>query len=207
MPSSAPTDATTLLLAWSRGDQAALHKLIPLVYEDLRRMARRYMHGERSGHTLQTTALVHEAYERLVDATRVHWHDRAHFLAVCAQLMRRILVDNARSRQYLKRGAGAPVTVLDEALQLPAAQLKDLAAIDDALNDLAKFDQRKSQVVELKFFGGLTVEETAVFLKVSPETVMRDWKAAKAWMLRYLAGGARDEGPGPSRKVEGAHGC
>jgi len=206
MSSSEQTEATTLLLAWSRGDQAALQKLIPLVYEDLRRMARGYMHGERSGHTLQTTALVHEAYERLVDAPHVHWRDRAHFLAVCAQLMRRILVDYARSRNYLKRGAGAPVAVLDETLQLPAAQFSDFAAIDEALNDLAKFDLRKSQVIELRFFGGLTVDEVAVFLKVSPETVMRDWKAAKAWMLRYLAGGARDKVPPPPQKAAGAHG-
>ena len=187
MPSSEQTDVTDLLLAWGQGDQAALHKLIPLVYEDLRRMARGYMQGERPGHTLQTTALVHETYARLVDTPRVQWHDRAHFLAVCAQLMRRVLVDYARSRQYLKRGAGTPLAVLDEALQLPSDRLEDLTAIDEALNDLAKFDPRKSQVVELKFFGGLTVEESAAFLKVSPETVMRDWKTAKAWMLRYLA--------------------
>jgi RNA polymerase sigma factor (TIGR02999 family) len=145
------------------------------------------MQGERPNHTLQTTALVHETYARLVDTPRVHWNDRAHFLAVCAQLMRRVLVDYARSCQYLKRGAGAPAAVLDEALQVPSKQFEDLAAIDEALNDLAKFDPRKSQVVELKFFGGLTVEESAAFLKVSPETVMRDWKTAKAWMLRYLA--------------------
>jgi RNA polymerase sigma factor (TIGR02999 family) len=195
-----------MLLAWGRGDQAALHKLIPLVYEDLRRMAHAHMRGERSGHTLQTTALVHETYTRLVDAPRVQWHDRAHFLAVCAQLMRRILVDYARSRQYLKRGAGAPVAVLDEALQVPAKQFEDLAAIDEALNDLAKFDRRKSQVVELRFFGGLTVEESAVFLKVSPETVMRDWKTAKAWMLRYLASPARDQGSELPQHTGDAHG-
>jgi RNA polymerase sigma factor (TIGR02999 family) len=195
-----------MLLAWGQGDQSALAKLIPLVYEDLRRIARDYMQGERSGHTLQTTALVHEAYERLVDTPRVQWHDRAHFLAVCAQLMRRVLVDYARSRRYLKRGAGAPVAVLDEALQVPCEQCEDLTVIDQALNDLAKFDLRKSQVVELKFFGGLTVQETAVFLKVSPETVLRDWKAAKAWMLRYLAVASRDEGPKVTTGAEGAHG-
>jgi RNA polymerase sigma factor (TIGR02999 family) len=188
MPSLEQPDVTDLLVAWSRGDTSALETLIPLVYEDLRQMARRYMNGERSGHTLQTTALIHEAYDRLVDTPRVHWRDRAHFLAVCAQLMRRVLVDYARSRSYLKRGGGAPLAVLDEAFQTPAGRFRDLAAIDDALNDLAKFDLRKSQVVELKFFGGLTVEETATFLHVSPETVMRDWKAARAWMLRYLAG-------------------
>jgi RNA polymerase sigma factor (TIGR02999 family) len=206
MSSSEQPDITDMLLAWSQGDEASLQKLLPLVYEDLRRMARRYMNGERSGHTLQTTALVHEAYERLVDTPRVHWRDRAHFLAVCAQLMRRVLVDYSRSRSYLKRGGGAPVAVLDEALQLPAGRFRDLAAIDDALNDLEKFDRRKSQVVELKFFGGLTVEETAIFLKVSPETVMRDWKAAKAWMLRYLAGGAPDTAPQLSLSAENAHG-
>jgi RNA polymerase sigma-70 factor (ECF subfamily) len=194
MPSSGQTDVTDLLFAWGRGDRAALHQLIPLVYEDLRRIAHVYMLGERSGHTLQTTALVHETYERLVDTPRVQWNDRAHFLAVCAQLMRRVLVDHARSRQYLKRGAGAPMAVLDDALQVATGQLEDLASIDEALNDLAKFDLRKSQVVELKFFGGLTVDESAAFLRVSPETVMRDWKTAKAWMVRYLAG------------AEGAHG-
>jgi RNA polymerase sigma factor (TIGR02999 family) len=206
MSSSEQPDITDMLLAWSQGDEASLQKLLPLVYEDLRRMARRYMNGERSGHTLQTTALVHEAYERLVDTPRVRWRDRAHFLAVCAQLMRRVLVDYSRSRSYLKRGGGAPVAVLDEALQLPTGRFRDLAAIDDALNDLEKFDRRKSQVVELKFFGGLTVEETAVFLKVSPETVMRDWKAAKAWMLRYLAGSAPATAPELSLTAENAHG-
>jgi RNA polymerase sigma factor (TIGR02999 family) len=206
MSSSEQPDITDMLLAWSQGDEASLQKLLPLVYEDLRRMARRYMNGERSGHTLQTTALVHEAYERLVDTPRVRWRDRAHFLAVCAQLMRRVLVDYSRSRSYLKRGGGAPVAVLDEALQLPTGRFRDLAAIDDALNDLEKFDRRKSQVVELKFFGGLTVEETAVFLKVSPETVMRDWKAAKAWMLRYLAGSAPATAPELSLTAENVHG-
>ena len=179
-------DATTLLLAWRQGDEAALGELISLVYQELRRMAHRYLAGQRPGHTLQATALVHETYARLVDTPRVHWNDRAHFLAVCAQLMRRVLVDYARSCQYLKRGAGAPAAVLDEALQVPSKQFEDLAAIDEALNDLAKFDPRKSQVVELKFFGGLTVEESAAFLKVSPETVMRDWKLAKAWLLKEL---------------------
>jgi len=206
MSSSHQPDVTDLLLAWSQGDATALPQLIPLVYEDLRQMARRYMNGERPGHTLQTTALIHEAYERLVDSPRVHWHDRAHFLAVCAQLMRRVLVDYARSRSYLKRGGGDRVAVLDEAFQFPAGRFRDLAAIDDALNDLEKFDRRKSQVVELKFFGGLTVEETAVFLKVSPDTVMRDWKAAKAWMLRYLAGGAPDARPELSLSAGNAHG-
>jgi len=199
MSSPNQSGVTEMLLAWSDGDEAALHQLIPLVYEDLRRTASRYMDGERSGHTLQTTALVHEAFERLVDTPRVRWHDRAHFLAMCAQLMRRILVDHSRSRNYLKRGGGVHPAVLDEALQLPANRFQDLAAIDDALTDLAKFDRRKSQVVELKFFGGLSIEEIAVYLKVSRQTVMRDWKTAKAWMLRYLAGGTRY---GPS--AEGA---
>jgi RNA polymerase sigma factor (TIGR02999 family) len=206
MLSSHQPDVTDLLLAWSQGDETALLPLIPLVYQDLRQMAHRYMNGERTGHTLQTTALIHEAYERLVDMPRVCCRDRAHFLALCAQLMRRVLVDHARSRRYLKRGGGAPPAALDEALDLSAGRLRDLAAIDDALNDLEKFDRRKSQVVELKFFGGLTVEETAVFLKVSPETVMRDWKAAKAWMLRYLAGGAPDGGLEHSSSAENTHG-
>jgi RNA polymerase sigma-70 factor, ECF subfamily len=162
-------------------------QLMPLVYEDLRQVASHYMDGERPGHTLQTTALVHEAYERLVRTPNVQWRDRAHFLAVCAQLMRRVLVDYARSRGYLKRGGGVHPAVLDEALHLPGGRFNDLATIDDALNDLEKLDPRKSKVVELKFFGGLTVDETAIFLKISPETVMRDWKTAKAWMLRYIS--------------------
>ncbi len=198
MSSSEQTGVTELLVAWSHGDEAALRELMPLVYEDLRRVASRYMEGERCGHTLQTTALVHEAFERLVDTPHVHWRDRAHFLAVCAQLMRRVLVDYARSRGYLKRGGGTARTVLNESLHLPGGQFQDLAAIDDALNDLEKFDRRKSQVVELKFFGGLTVEEMAVFMKVSPDTVMRDWKTAKAWMLRYLASPAPGIAPEPS---------
>jgi len=181
---------TGLLLAWSHGDQSALQKLIPLVYEDLRKVAHAYMAGERRGHTLQTTALVHEAFGRLVDTPRVQWHDRAHFLAVYAQLMRRVLVDSARSRGYQKRGGGAAPARLDEALSIPSAPPRDLVAIDDALTALEKIDRRKSQVVELRFFGGLTVEETAAFLKISPETVMRDWKTARVWMLRALSRGA-----------------
>lgn len=186
MPFSGSTDVTGLLLAWSSGDEAALHRLIPILYEDLRRVAHRYMSRERSEHTLQTTALVHEAYHRLVEIPRVRWQDRAHFLAVCAQLMRRVLVDYARSRGCRKRGSGiAPVPLED--LHIPCEKTRDLVAIDDALTALEALDRRKSQVVELRFFGGLTIDETAVFLKVSRDTVMRDWKVAKTWMLHHLS--------------------
>lgn len=181
-------EVTELLLAWGDGDQAALHRLVPIVYDDLRSIAHGYMTRERPGHTLQTTALVHEAYERLVETPRVRWRDRTHFLAVCAQLMRRVLVDYARSKRCHKRGAGVSIAPLEEAEGLECERRRDLVAIDDALTELETFDHRKSMVVELRFFGGLTVEETAAFLKISPETVMRDWKAAKAWMLLHVTG-------------------
>jgi RNA polymerase sigma-70 factor (ECF subfamily) len=177
---------TQLLVAWGQGDEAALAQLIPLVHVELRRMARRQMGRERQGHTLQASALVNEAYLRLIDIRQVRWQNRAHFFAVSARLMRRILVDSARSRRYLKRGGGAPKVSLDEALQVGDERGKDLVALDDALQALAAVDARKSQVVELRYFGGLSVEETAEALHVSPETVMRDWKLAKAWLLREL---------------------
>lgn len=179
-------NVTALLVSWGAGDESALSQLIPLVHGELRRLARRLMRGERDGHTLQTTALVNEAYMRLVDLSRVRWQDRAHFFAISARLMRRILVDHARSRKYLKRGGGTRQISFDEALVLPHERAADLVALDDALEALAAVDPRKSQVVELRYFGGLSVEETAESLHVSAETVMRDWRLAKAWLLREL---------------------
>lgn len=186
-------EITRLLRAWSEGDEAALEKLTPLVYEELHRVARRYMAAERPDHTLQTTALIHEVYLRLIDAREVNWNDRAHFFAICAQLMRRILIDFARSRRYQKRGGGAKRLPLEEALLVSAEPPADIVALDDALKVLAGVDERKSRVVELRFFGGLSVEETAEVLKVSAETVMRDWKLAKTWLLRELSRQERHE--------------
>ncbi len=179
---------TRLLVDWRNGDQGALEQLIPLVHEELRRVARRHMAHERAGHTLQATALVNEAYVRLIDIRQVNWQDRAHFFAMSSRLMRRVLVDFARSKGYQKRGAGAQKISLDEALIVSAEPGADLVELDDALDALAAFDARKAQVVEMRFFGGLSVEETAEALKVSVDTVMRDWKLAKAWLLRELAG-------------------
>jgi RNA polymerase sigma-70 factor (ECF subfamily) len=176
---------TGLLRAWSAGDDTALAELIPLVHAELRHVARRLMRGERDGHTLQTTALVNEAYVRLVDLTQVRWQDRAHFFAMSARLMRRILVDHARSRTYLKRGGRSHRISLDDDM-LAVDRGADLVALDDALAALAAIDARKSEVVELRFFGGLTVEETALALRVSSETVLRDWRFAKTWLLREL---------------------
>ena len=187
-------DVSILLLAWSAGDQGALDRLTPIVYNELRRLAGSYMRNERAGHTLQATALVHEAYRRLVDYKRMQWQGRAHFFAVAAQLMRRILVDHAR-RRGVKRGAGIRHISLDKAPLVGAAGDPDLVALDDAMNDLAKLDPRKVQVVEMRFFGGLSVDETAEVLKVSPVTVSRDWSAAKIWLYRELTGGA-DNGIG-----------
>jgi len=186
-------EVSQLLLAWRDGDQSALDKLAPLVYAELRRLASHYMSRERPGHSLQTTALVNEAYLRLVDYKRMRWEGRAHFFAVSAQLMRRILVEHARKRQYLKRGGGAARVSLEEAAVISEERAADLIALDDALESLAAIDRRKSQVVELRFFGGLSVEETAEALKVSPLTVMRDWGTAKAWLYRELAQGDGDE--------------
>ena len=181
---AAQQDITELLLAWSEGKQDAFEKLTPLVYGELHRLAHHYMAGERAGHTLQSTALVNEAYLRLVESSRVRWQNRAHFFAISAQFMRRILVDFARSRNYLKRGGGAQKVTLDEALVVSREQ--DLVALDDALKALAVTDARKSRVVELRFFGGLSVEETAEVLKVSADTVTRDWRLAKVWLAREM---------------------
>lgn len=180
-------EVTSLLKAWSSGDEQALEKLTPLVYRQLHAIARRYMAGERSGHTLQTTALLNEAYLRLVDCGKVNWQDRAHFFAVSAQLMRRILIDFARSRGYLKRGGAVAHISLDEAPPVCNEPDVNLLALDDALKALSAIDERKSRVVELRFFGGLNVEETAEVLRVSSDTVMRDWKFAKIWLLRELS--------------------
>lgn len=177
---------TDLLLAWNDGDGRALDRLMPLVNDELHRLAHRYMAGERTDHPLQTTALVNEAYLRLVDSSRVRWQNRAHFFAVSAQLMRRILVDVARARQKQKRGGDAVRVTFDEALSISHEPSPALIALDDALQALAAVDPRKSKVVELRFFGGLSVDETAEVLKVSPITVMRDWALAKAWLLREL---------------------
>jgi RNA polymerase sigma-70 factor, ECF subfamily len=188
MAAASPQDITDLLLAWSQGDQDALQKLTPLVYGELHRLAHRYMAGERTGHTLQSTALVNEAYLRLVQSSRVQWQNRAHFFAVSAQLMRRILVDFARSRQYVKRGGKACVLSLDD-VSVAVEECAALVSLDDALITLDAVDPRKSQVVELRFFGGLSVEETAEVLKVSVETVMRDWRLAKVWLRREMRSG------------------
>jgi RNA polymerase sigma factor (TIGR02999 family) len=182
---------TELLLAWSQGDRDALNALIPFVQEELRRLAARYMNRERIGHTLQPTALVNEAYLRLIELQRVKWRDRTHFFAIAARLMRRILVDAARARGYQKRGGGAAMLSLDEGLVVAAEPGKDLVALDEALTALAAVDPRKSQVVEMRFFGGLSLEETAEALHVSRDTVKRDWKMAKLWLLRELRGGGR----------------
>jgi len=181
-----PQQLTELLVAWGDGDRAALDKLMPLVYEELRRLAHKYMGRERAGNTLQTSALVHEAYLRLIDQREVHWQNRAHFFGIAAQMMRRILVDYARSRNNQKRGGGAPRIALDEAVIVSEERAADVVALDDALKSLAKIDERKSQIVELRFFGGLSIEETAEVLKVSPGTVMRDWTLAKAWLKRAV---------------------
>jgi len=180
-------DVTRLLKAWSAGDEGALEQLVPLVYNELHRLAHCYMSLERSGQTLQTTALVHEAYIRLVDVKQVDWQDRAHFYAICARLMRRILVDFGRSRSYQKRGGGITHVQLDEAATVSAGIGSELVAVDEALKRLAELDLRKSQVIELRFFGGLSVEETASVLKVSSETVMRDWRLARSWLIRELS--------------------
>jgi RNA polymerase sigma factor (TIGR02999 family) len=179
-------DVTRLLLSWRQGDEAALEQLIPMVHGELRRIAGRCMAGEQAGNTLQATALVNEAYLRLVDVRRVDWHNRAHFLAMAARLMRRILVDAARARRSGKRGGDAVRVTFAEDLPITAEPAQDLVALDAALEALAKFDDRKSRVIELRYFGGLTIEETASVLRVSPDTVMRDGKLANAWLMRAL---------------------
>jgi RNA polymerase sigma factor (TIGR02999 family) len=175
-----------LLQAWTDGDRSVLDRLTPIVYDELHRLARRYMKGERPGHSLQTTALVNEAYMRLVDYKGMQWQNRAHFFAVSAQVMRRILVDHAR-RRNLKRGGGVQHVSLEDTAIVGGDRSADLIALDDAMNELAKLDARKVQVVEMRFFGGLSVEETAEVLKVSAITVMRDWSTAKAWLYRELS--------------------
>jgi RNA polymerase sigma factor (TIGR02999 family) len=185
-------DISALLRTWSDGDQSALDRLTPIVYHELQRLARGYMKRERPGHSLQATALVNEAYMRLVGYERMQWQNRAHFFAVAAQLMRRILVEHAR-RHNVKRGADVQHVSLEEAAVVGGERATDLVALDDAMNVLGQFDARKAQVVEMRFFGGLTVEETAEVLKVSPVTVMRDWSTAKAWLYRELTGRTGDE--------------
>ena len=184
---SADTDVSALLHAWSEGDQDALHALTPIVHEELHRLARHYMRRERSGHSLQATALVNEAYMRLADYSRMQWHDRAHFFAVSAQVMRRILVDHAR-RHNVKRGRGVRhVPIVDVVVVAPGEDAEtDLVALDDALVGLTRIDPRKAQIVEMRFFGGLTVEEIGEVLKVSTGTIKRDWRAAKAWLYQEL---------------------
>jgi RNA polymerase sigma factor (TIGR02999 family) len=178
---------TQLLSAWSDGDKAALEQLMPMVYQELHRLAARHLAHERVGHTLQTTALVNQTYLRLIDQKRVRWQNKAHFFGIAAQMMRRILVDYARARRYAKRGGGAPVVSLDEAATVSVEKASDLIAVDDALTRLSELDARKARVVELRFFGGLSVEETAEVLKVSPNTVLREWRTAKAWLHRELS--------------------
>jgi RNA polymerase sigma factor (TIGR02999 family) len=184
---NSPQEITRMLQAWSDGDESALKNITPLVYDELRRLAHRYMGRQKRGHTLQTSALVNEAYLRLVDVSQVSWQNRAHFFAVSAQLMRNILVDFARSRQSRKRGGAAQQVSLDQALEVSAERGADLVALDDALSLLATLDARQARVVELRFFGGLSVEEAAEVLKVSPGTVRRDWRLAKAWLRRELS--------------------
>jgi RNA polymerase sigma factor (TIGR02999 family) len=187
MASTTPGGITLLLKAWSGGEQDAFQQLLPLVYHELHRLAHCYMGRERQGHTLQSTALVHEAYERLLDLRDVNWQDRAHFFALSAQLMRHILVDYARSRRYSKRGGQACHVALNEAVAVFRDRRNDVVALDDALWTLGRMDSRKAQIVELRFFGGLSVKETAEVLHVSPETVLRDWRLTKAWLLRELS--------------------
>ena len=189
------SDISVLLRAWSTGDQCALERLADVVYDELHRLARLYMKRERPGHSLQTSALVNEAYIRLVDCERVRWQDRAHFFAFSAQLMRRVLVDHAR-RRNVKRGAGAPHISLEEVAVMAECRGPSLLALDDAMNTLARLDPRKVRIIELRFFGGLSVEETAEVLDVSAATVRRDWSIARHWLYRELAGGGTRNGPG-----------
>jgi RNA polymerase sigma factor (TIGR02999 family) len=183
-----PADVTGLLLAWRGGDEQALGQLLPAVERELHRLARHYMRGERAGHSLQATALVNEAYLKLIDARRVNWQNRSHFVAMAARAMRRILVD-ARARQYQKRGGGAVKVTFDEGLEVIAERGRDLVALDAALEELATVDPRKVQVIELRYFGGLSVDEAAEALGISADTVMRDWRLAKAWLKRELNAG------------------
>jgi RNA polymerase sigma factor (TIGR02999 family) len=188
-----PHEVTQLLLDWSNGDQAALDRLTPLVYEELHRLAHRHMNRERPGHTLQSSALVNEAYLRLIDQRNVHWQNRAHFFSIASRLMRRILIDHARSHTRAKRGGGIRQVSLDEAAVVSQERAAELVALDDALTSLAAIDPRKCQVVELRFFGGMSAEETAEALGVSPITVKRDWSTAKAWLHRAIEKGVISE--------------
>jgi RNA polymerase sigma factor (TIGR02999 family) len=190
---------TGLLLAWGHGDEEALNRMIPLVQQELHQIARRCLYGERAGHSLQPTALVNEAYLRLVDVQQMNWQNRTHFLAMAARLMRRVLVDHARSKRSDKRGGGAATITFDDAFVVTEEPGHDLVALDDALQTLATVDERKSRMIELRFFGGLSVEETASVLRVSPDTVKRDWRFAKAWLMRELRG---EEGKGEEGKAE-----
>jgi len=203
MSKCSPQEVTHLLLAWRQGEKEALDKLVPVLYEELRHLAHSYMRGERKDHTLQTTALVNEAYVRLLDCSKVNWQNRAHFLAISAQLMRRILVDYARSRDYLKRGGAAEKVSLKESQIVSKGRDPDLIELDHALQALTDVDARKCQVVELRFFGGLTAEETAEVLGVSPDTVLRDWKLARTWLARELKKAAT----GPKAKNCGSPGA
>jgi len=179
-------DTTELLVKWGKGDQQALQELMPRVYDELRRLAGHLMRQERAGHTLQPTALVHEAYLRLVDQTRVDWHNRAHFLAVAAQMLRRVLVDHARRKQRLKRSPGTVVLSLEESLVSGPERNLDAVALDEALSELARLDPQQSRIIELRFFAGVSIEETAASLGISPATVKRDWAVARAWLYRRL---------------------
>lgn len=185
---AAPEEITQLLINWRHGDKAALDQLTPLVYEDLRRLARGFMGKERSDHTLQTSALINEAYLRLVDQDEPNWQNRAHFFAVAAQIMRHILVDHARSYGYEKRGAGAQKVGLDEVMVFSEERARELVALDEALTSLATLDPRKSRIIELRFFGGLNIDETAEVMELSSTTVQREWRAAKAWLRRFIKG-------------------
>ena len=189
MTRPAPEEVSQLLRDWSNGNQAALDKVMPVVYQELRRLAHHYMRKERAGHTLQTTALVNEAYLRLADYKRMRWQSRAHFFAVAAQVMRRILVEQARSKNFAKRGGGAEKISLDETAIVSAGRSAEVIAVDEALSDLESWDPRKGRIVELRFFGGLSIEETAEVLKVSPTTVQREWRSAKAWLYRAISEG------------------
>jgi RNA polymerase sigma-70 factor (ECF subfamily) len=193
MPTTSSHEVTGLLLAWNEGDQAALDRLIPLVHAELRRIARRFMRNERAGHTLQPSALINEAYMRMIDAEHVQWQNRAHFFGFAAQLMRRVLVDFARSRNYKKRGGGAHQVSLDKAMVTFKERGEDLVALDEALRALSEFDERKGRVVEMRFFGGLSEKEIAEALTVSQETVGRDWRLSKSWLRRRLTEGRPNE--------------
>lgn len=192
MTTSSATDIPQLLTAWSNGDHDALNQLMPLVYDELHQMAHRYLRRERSDHTLQTTALVNEAYLKMVGQKELQWQSRAHFFAVASNIMRQILVDYARTQNRARRGGGAQQVPLDEALVVSNGRAAELLLLDDALNSLAKFDARKSRIAELRYFGGLSVEETALVLNVSAVTVMREWRVTKAWLLQEMSKGGPD---------------